>query len=180
MKKPRLLTIAIVLSPIVLVVLAFCVWLLLGEPWVFSSNWEMDINSGDLRHQACIFCMPGNGRPYESPLSHEIRRLGIAIPATRVWKRIGQSCIVQRISINYVYRHVLLECDDLLDTLDEVEAPDEERRAVLESLMTSLRIETGDRAWWQACLLRNDVASKRSMRIFTPEFEEALKKMRSE
>ncbi len=177
MKKPKLSAVVVVLGPVLLVVFVFGVWWLLGERWVFSSNGEMDINSGDLRERVCVFGVPVKNEVYESALSHEIRRLGVAIPATRVWKRTGQSCLVQRSSINFRYRHVLMGCDDLLDILDEVKAPDEERRAVLERLMTSVRTEDGDRARWQASLLKNDVAGKRGLHVFSPEFEETLKKV---
>lgn len=83
MKKPRLLRVAVVLSPVILAVLAFGVLWLLGEPWVFSTNGEMDINSGDMRARACLFGVPIKSRIHESSLSEEIRTLGIAIPATR-------------------------------------------------------------------------------------------------
>jgi len=163
MRKPKLSTIA-VLGPIFFVVLALGVWLSPGRPWVFNFNTDIDINSGDFRDRVCVFCAPVKDRVYDSELSREVRRLGVGIPATRVWKRMGQK-----------YIRVLISCEELLNTLNEVKAPDEERRVVLERLMTSLRTEDADRASWQGRLLRNEVAGKRGLHVFTPEFEEALR-----
>jgi hypothetical protein len=180
MKKPRLLRVAVVLSPVILAVLAFGVLWLLGEPWVFSTNGEMDINSGDMRARACLFGVPIKSRIHESSLSEEIRRLGIAIPATRVWRRTGQNCVVQRTIVDSKYCRVLVSCEQLLSMLDQVNAPDEERRMVLERFMTSLRTEDAIGAWWQTHLLMDEVAGKRGLEVFSPEHEKTLKKMRDE
>jgi hypothetical protein len=116
----------------------------------------------------------------ESDLSREVRRLAIDIPATHVWKRAFESYLVEGRYINCKYGSVCVGYHQLLSILDEVKAPDDERRVILEKFMTSLRTEDAGRAWWQGCLLIDEVAGKRGLRVFTPEFEEALKKTRSE
>ncbi|MBM4024079.1 MAG: hypothetical protein FJ280_01550 [Planctomycetes bacterium] len=180
MNRPRLSRVMIVLSPVVLAMVVFCAWVLLGEPWVFSNNTDLDLHSGALRDQMFVFGVPVKSRVYESELSREIRRLGIAVPATRTWKRIGQANLVQRHSISSGYSRVLVRCDALLNTLGEVRAPDDERRVILQRLVTILQTQDPRSAGSQVRLRRDEVASQRGLRVLRPEFEEKLKTRRNQ
>lgn len=140
----------------------------------------MDINSGDIRHAVHVFRLRVKGEIQESDLSREVRRLGIDIPATRVWKRAFESYLVEGRSINWKYGHVDVASDQLLGILDETNASDEERRVVLEKFMASLRMEDADHTLWQARLLIDEIAEKHGLHVFTPEIERELRRVRNE
>ncbi len=101
---------------------------------------EIDLNSGDVkgtRYRADGTTVYG---VYESELSKEVRRLGIAIPQEREWRSLASfGSGGTGGHFDNRYREVLPMARRLLNRLDEVNAADEERRDVLEDFMTSLR-----------------------------------------
>lgn len=100
----------------------------------------IDLNSGDVkgtRYRADGTTVYG---VYESELSKEVRRLGIAIPQEREWRSLASfGSGGTGGHFDNRYREVLPMARRLLNRLDEVNAADEERRDVLEDFMTSLR-----------------------------------------
>lgn len=102
---------------------------------------EIDINSGDVRGVRPTADGSSRYGIHESELSKEVRRLGIPIPDQREWVPIGGASGLGGMHVDYIYSRWLRTTRVLLDLLDKVNAPDEERRAVLQRLMTSLRTE---------------------------------------
>ncbi len=101
---------------------------------------EIDLNSGDVRDTRSFLDRRSRYEIYETNLSREVRRLGIPIPEKRHW------VIIYRppsggMEIYYAYEDLPRKARRLLRLLDEVNASDKERRAILERLMTSLRTE---------------------------------------
>ncbi len=165
----------IALSAGVLLGLLLFFWPLVGHSWVFCRGTDIDINSGDIRHAVHVFRLRVKGEIQESDLSREVRRLGIDIPATRVWKRTFESYLVEGRSIHWKYGQVDVASRQLLSILDETNAPDEERQAILEKFMASLRKENADHALWQARLLTDELAEKHGVHVFTPEIKRPQK-----
>jgi len=101
---------------------------------------EIDINSGDVRGSRYRDDGSAHYGIYESELSKEVRRLGIPVPEQRDWWIIhGSSGGLGGMHVDPVYGNLLPTARRLLDRLDEVNAPNDERRDVLERFMTSLR-----------------------------------------
>ncbi len=103
---------------------------------------EIDINSGDVR--GTRYCTDGSSHYgiYESELSKEIRRLGMAIAEQRDWRPLtGASGGSGGMYIDSGYANFLPTARKLLEELDKAGATDDKRRDVLERLMTSLRTE---------------------------------------
>lgn len=111
------------------------------DPVALYFRTEMDLNSGDVRGLISISDEPPRYGIYETNLSREVRRLGIRIPEKRQWLRIDGSGYYGGVYIDNPYSDLPPDTREVLRLLDEVNASDEERRDVLERLMTSLRTE---------------------------------------
>jgi hypothetical protein len=155
-------------------------WPLLGQPWIFCRGTDIDINSGDTRHAVYVFSLCAKNEIQESDLSREVRRLGIDVPATRVWKRAFESYLVEGSHIDYSYGSVVATCGQLFSILDETKTPDKERRVVLETLMTSLRTGDPRNAQEQLYLLIDEIGEKHGLDVFIPELKKHLKRLRKE
>jgi len=156
-------------------------WPLLGQPWIFCRGTDIDINSGDTRHGVYVLSLCMKNEIQESDLSREVRRLGIAIPATRVWKRAFESHLVNQSHTDYSYGHVVATCDQLLCILDLTKASDQERRVALESLMTGLRTGNPHQAQDQLFLLMDEIGERHGLEVFdNPELKEYLKTLRKQ
>jgi hypothetical protein len=175
--KPNLPTMA--LAGMVLLLLTLCLWPVLGQPWIFSRCIDLDINSGDLRRQVRVFSLTVSTQIEESDVSREVRRLGIEVPAERVWKTAFQSHLVQSRHVNCRYGGVFVLCAQVLLFLDEAHAPDEERRAVMERLMAHLR--TGDPRLVREVnyLLLAEIAERHDLQGFTRQFEARIQELRA-
>jgi hypothetical protein len=101
---------------------------------------DMDRNSGDIRKSMLTADGSSRYEIHESDLSKEVRRLGIPIPDQRDWVLI-YSAPRRGIYVTPRYSRFLPRTRELLDVLNGVKATDEERRAILEKLMTGLRTD---------------------------------------
>lgn len=178
MKKPKLVSIAVIIGVLAGLLLFF--WPLLGHPWVFSRCTDVDINSGETRDAVYVLCLRVKNEIQESDLSREVHRLGIDIPAIRVWKCAFESYLVEGRYIDYSYGGVVATCSQLLSVLNQAKAPDEERRVALEMLMTSLRTGDPRQAEKQTYLLIDEIEDKHGLDVLDPQFKEHLKELRKE
>lgn len=148
-----------------------------GDPstMIFTAM-SIDLNSGDLKGSRYILDGPPLYGIYESDLSKEIRRLGIPIPEQRRWMPISRAGFVNGGEVMYVYEDFLPAARRLLSLLAQANAPDEERRAVLEKLMTSLRTEKANRAIETPYRLIVDVCDRYGLDCpLGPKFVEQLR-----
>jgi len=136
------ITAAILLITALLYVLAWQ-----GQSWVAVRYTDIDINSGDEREQLRICFVPVTHSIRQSRLSQEARRLGIPLHPRRVWKRAYEEPLVfAGVYVDYGYGFVISTYGLVLNLLDVARAPDTDRRATMERLMTALRTETADDA----------------------------------
>ena len=142
----------------------------------------MDINSGDWRYQEYRGKRLVKNVLKESALSREARRLGITCPAERRWKPMHRNCCGNWIDGpaygDYAYGFVLGVCNDLVRILSETSAPDDEQRVILESFLAMLRRDDPLQVWDEGRFLILDIGDKHGMHIYTPQFEEEVRKMR--
>jgi len=163
---------------VIVAALLLCFWPLLDHPWLFEAYTDVDINSGDTRHQVRVFSLTVKTEVEESTLSREIRRLGIDVPPARAWKRDFESHLVNASHIDYAYGRTFAMCHQLLGILDQAKAPDEERRAILETLMKSLRKGDPRKTQDETFLLMAEVGERHDMQVFVPEFMNYITKLR--
>ena len=124
----------------IVAICVFCGCLLLGKAWVFSETVEIDINSGDTRHQIRVCSVKTKDEIEQSLLSREAARLAIDIPTTRQWKSGGMRLIGG--SRSAAYGITIGAGDQLVKLLVETNAPLAERRDVLERFLAILRTGT--------------------------------------
>lgn len=114
-----------------------------GQSWVAVRYTDIDINSGDEREQFRICFVPVTHSIRQSRLSEEARRLGIPLHPGRVWRRAYEEPLVPAgVYVDYSYGFVISTYSLVLNLLDLASAPDMDRRATMERLMTALRTET--------------------------------------
>jgi hypothetical protein len=135
--EARILLLGILLAVVLL-------WLhpLLGHPWIFSAHEDIDINSGDIRHQVYVCSFRVKDGIEESAFSREVRRLGIAIPTPPVWKRVQTRFLVSSICVDYTYGPAIGACNSLLAVLTESNASDQDRRIILQKFLATLQNAT--------------------------------------
>lgn len=156
-------------------------WPLLGQPWIFCRGTDIDINSGDVRRAVHVLRLRVKGEIQESDLSREVRRFGIAVPGTRVWKRAFERPLVEGVHIDYSYGRVVATCRQLFCVFELTQASDQERRVALEKLMTSLRTGNPDQAQDQLLLLMEEIGERHGLEVFdNPELKEHLKTLRKQ
>ncbi len=124
---------------------------------------DIDINSGDFRGLRPTLDAAHQYVIYESKLSKEVRRLGIPIPEERRWKVAGRRS-AGGMDVYYVYESLPSVIHALMTTLDEADAPDEERRDVLERFMMSLRTDRAHAAVGRALELRDEVHNRHGLK----------------
>jgi hypothetical protein len=136
---------------------------------------DIDINSGDLRYHGDSSAA-AKTTISESRLSREVRRLGIPIPRPRNWQTLYLKASDSNIHVQFAYPEVVQAADMLLDLLAGVAETDDERRAVLERFMTSLRTQTPLVASTEGYILSLELADKYGLPSFLrPEFEADLR-----
>lgn len=111
-----------------------------------SYAYYVDINSGDVKGSTIS----------ETPLSKEVRRLAIAVPAERKWMLMSSRN--RRMSGDGVYRFVPEIGAELVSLLNRMNTADEERKAILERFMTSLRAEDPLQAKMKSYSLIQEIA----------------------
>lgn len=130
---------------VVLLLLVVCVDFLLGFPRVFSINTDFDLNSGDERVYVYVCFLKIKDEIQTTPFSQEVRRIGIDVPQERKW--VGTSTkLLRLITKRYicpVYGGVPAECNFLIKVFDMVNVSDENRRIILQEIITIL--QSGDR-----------------------------------
>jgi hypothetical protein len=130
---------------VALLLLMVCVEYLLGFPRVFSVNKDFDLNSGDEREYVYVCFLKIKEEIKTTPFSREVRRLGIDVPQERKWMPTHTKLftILRKIYMNYIYGGVPGECNVLIKVFDEVNLSDENRRIILQEIITIFQI--GDR-----------------------------------
>jgi hypothetical protein len=178
MKTPKLSTVTWI--TVVLTVL-WCAWWLHDEPLMVIHFTDVDINSGDFRHRVCLCYEPIGSLPVkkskisESPLSHEVRRLGIHVPAERAWRTAFEDGR-KDVFVDYVYGSLVAMFDKMLWLLDETKTSDKERRVTLEKFMTSLRTRHAFVAQEHGYVLIQEICDKHGLDMFVPDFQEELRR----
>ena len=74
----------------------------------------------------------------------------------------------------------MMVCANLVRILAETNAPDDERRVVLEKFLAMLRTDDPRRVQYEGWFLILDIGDKYDVHMFEPWFEEELRRMRSE
>ncbi len=138
---------------------------------------EVDIYSGDVRGERYRADGSSVYGIYESELSKEVRRLGMAIPEERKWFRIAPASSGRSgFYVTYVYANLLPTARRLLERLDDVDATDAERRDVLERFMTSLRTERPPSAIHMGRMLIVEVGDRHGYKSpYLPGYTEDLR-----
>ena len=124
--------------------LVLCVDYLLGVPRVFSINKDFDLNSGDEGVYVYVCFLKIKDEIHTTPFSREIRRLGIAVPQERKWILTSMK-LLRLITKRYIcpiYVGTPAECNFLTGLFDYGDVPDENRRIILQEILTIL--QTGD------------------------------------
>ncbi len=165
MTKRTKSTIALLL---VLLVAAGSVWW--GTPWGLMEESAVDVTTGDYRNRVYVCGVPVKGETWESLLSREVRRLGVAVPAEREWKYMGRH--FGGVHRDSSYGFMMGPCESLVVILEETNTPDEERRAILDKLMKMLRTEEPDHVRDEAFLLEIEIADKHNLHVLNPSVED--------
>lgn len=127
---------------VLLLMLIVCICFLLDYPHVFSINRDIDINSGDVRVRMYICFLRIKDEVQKTSFSQEVLRLAIDVPQERKWMPTHTKLLSSR-HIEYVYGGIPVECDILIKTFDDGNVPDEDRRVILQRILTIL--QSGDR-----------------------------------
>jgi hypothetical protein len=154
-----------------LLVLLVAGWSVLWRtPLGLRKEGAVDITSGDDRYRVYFCCIPVKSEIGESPLSREVRRLGIAVPAERQWRHMWSH--YGGVYTDSFYGFAMARCDALVTLLESANAADEERRDVLVRLMTVLRTQERGRVMQEVRLLIMEVGDKHNLHVFAPKVEE--------
>jgi len=142
---------------------------------------DLDINSGDLKGEQVSPDGVLQHGIYESPLSIEVRRLGISIPEGRNWRPLSAMSFGLGMEVKLVYPDVLAAAYRLLELLDEANAVDSDRRSILERFMVNMRTEKWPRVIERAHLLVVEVADRYGQESpFSPEHMTYLRQLRNQ
>jgi len=139
----------------------------------------MDINSDDIRHCVFLRCpwmgdLPVRSTVHESVLAQEVQRLGITIPAKRIWRLMDRHYNgvfedgVYGLFVSGVPRY-------LFSILDKTQPPDEERRVILERFLTSLRTEEPHLVAEKGYILVLKIADQHGVDFFDPAVAKQLR-----
>ena len=116
------------------------VLVLLVHSRVFNTNTYIDINSGDLRVETTVCGLRVWNRIRVTTFSREVRRLGIDVPQSRVWRlaRTEQAMLMG------THSHVRLDpvrhdLELLMEIFAVGNVPDHDRLVILESILMSLK-----------------------------------------
>lgn len=140
---------------------------------------DLDLNSGDFLYYEGFSDPSGRIGVCESDLSKEVRRLGIPVPRTRNWQLMWKKTESPGLHVMYAYPEVVRSANRLVGLLDKVNAPDDERRSILEEFMVILRTEAPRRARERADLLYMETAVKYDFpQIFSSAYEAHLRELR--
>jgi len=80
----------------------------------------------------------------------------------------------------YRWGSVIALCSCLLSALDQAKAPDEERRAILETVMASFRKGDPEKARIEILIRMAEVGERHSLEILLPEVKDYVIKLRDE
>lgn len=159
-----------------LVMILLSTWLICGHPWTFSRRTDVDLSSGEFRYRVYFGRLPVKSRIIESPLSREIRRLNIRVPVIRVWK-VAFVQSRQELDPDCVYGMLVTNvCNKLISVFNQINPPDEERRAILTRFMTDLRAQHPLQVEEQGYILMAKLGEKYGVSVFAESFIEELKR----
>lgn len=129
----------------------------------FRSRTEVDINSGDYRSNQYRADLSVRENVISSPLSKEVRRLGLETPPP-VWKpAVPESYVVG--DVDYGYAGAVNVGRKLVGFFEIAQAPDDERRTVLAEFMKSLRTQSPARVMNDGYLLIEKMLSRHGLNI---------------
>jgi hypothetical protein len=176
MKRPTMPY--VVLAAVILTAL-WCVWV--RWDWLPPLSYvetQMDINSGDVRDRIYIFGVSVTRKVDETPLSREVRRLGIAIPEAPEWQFMNGHSSGGVFSDGWL-GSAWAACCGLVSLLDRTRTPDEDRRVVLQKVLKILKTGSPFDARTEIMLLIDDVAEKNAVEVFEPYMRDELRKRRA-
>jgi hypothetical protein len=168
MTKRTISTIALLI--VLLVAGWFALWM---TPRGLMEESAVDITTGDYRNRVYVCGVPVKSETWESLLSREVRRLGVAVPVEREWKYMGRH--FGGVYRDSSYGFMMGPCENLVAVLEETNTPDEERRAILDKLMKMLRAEEPDHVRDEAFLLTIEIADKHNLHVLNPSVEDYYK-----
>jgi hypothetical protein len=106
----------------------------------FESHFEVDVTTGAYRRN-WYPGDPATERIVSSPLSKEVRRLGLETPVARVWKPALNRYSRPR-ETDFGYTDAVRVGDQLVGYFQIVQASDDERRAILAEFLQAMRTQT--------------------------------------
>ena len=126
---------------VALLLLVVFVDYLLGVPRIYSINKDFDLNSGDERVYVYVCFLKIKDKIQTTPFSQEIRRLGINIPQERKWVLTSTKLLrlITKRFICPIYGGTPAECNFLIWLFDYGNVPDENRRIILQQIVTILQ-----------------------------------------
>jgi hypothetical protein len=151
----------------------------LSPPGRSYARQDLDLNSGAFRYQEDSTASSGKTTIVESPLSREVRRLGIKVPETRNWQPMYIEKHNGGLHADFIYPKVVQVANQLLRLLEKTGTADNERRLILEKFMMSLRTEDPSRVCTEGDLMALELADKYDLNVFfRPEYEAYLRGLR--
>lgn len=107
---------------------------------LYINHYEIDINSGDTRHQIYLGSFLVKNQIRQNPFSQEVHRLGIPVSEKRVWKNFSTGTLTIR-CIYSDYVRTYNQNAILINTLDAAKTPDQDRIVIMQRALTILKIE---------------------------------------
>lgn len=138
MRKETHLIIWIAVTILVILLGSF----LIGVPFVYNKSTDIDINSGDIRIRTVVFSFIKSEKIEQTPFSKEVRRLGIPIDENRSWK-YGSSYILTIGGHSQSWISYLI-CETIVKMFNDIDMPDDERKAILQKVLMSLQTGNHD------------------------------------
>lgn len=107
---------------------------------LYINHYDIDINSGDGRHQIylCSFLIKNQIQP--NPFSQELRRLGIPVSEKRIWKNFSTGTLNIR-CISSHYAKIYGQNASIVKILNAANAPDQDRIDIMQRALAILQIE---------------------------------------
>jgi len=150
-----------------------------GLPPASYNRIDIDTHSGDLLYYENFSDASGKVVMVETRFSKEVHRLGMGLPQARNWRLVWMPTDRSPANVKFLYPDVVDAANRLVGLLDRVRRADEERRPILEELLTSLRTEEPEHVCMRADLLSLEVTEKYGLPgLFRPDYALRLKELR--
>lgn len=115
---------------------------LLNESWVYRVCTDLDVTSGDIARRSYVLGRMVGESTEETPFSKEVRRLGIATPGGRYWRRMLTQTF--RGASHPYYGSLIGDCRMMIMVMDAVKMPDAERAALLKETLAIMQAKNVD------------------------------------